>query len=103
MGIRRGVGEGSALPPKADIRQRIEHVCFVPIATVVGYGERGSPDFRSGDTEAAIHTGVAAARRPKKSPGNANPSSGPQQSNHRYSLESGSGCQSSPLKYFSSW
>jgi hypothetical protein len=22
----------SALPPKADIRQRIEHVCFVPIA-----------------------------------------------------------------------
>ena len=22
----------AALPPKADIRQRIEHVCFVPIA-----------------------------------------------------------------------
>jgi len=22
----------SALPPKADIRQRIEHVCFVPSA-----------------------------------------------------------------------
>ena len=22
----------SALPPKADIRQRIEHVCFVPLA-----------------------------------------------------------------------
>jgi hypothetical protein len=29
------VGSGlsmSALPPKADIRQRIEHVCFVPKA-----------------------------------------------------------------------
>ena len=25
----------SALPPKADIRQRIEHVCFVPIADIV--------------------------------------------------------------------
>jgi hypothetical protein len=24
----------SALPPKADIRQRIEHVCFVPQADV---------------------------------------------------------------------
>ena len=24
----------SALPPKADIRQRIEHVCFVPEADV---------------------------------------------------------------------
>jgi hypothetical protein len=24
----------SALPPKADIRQRIEHVCFVPIADI---------------------------------------------------------------------
>ena len=22
----------SALPPKADIRQRVEHICFVPIA-----------------------------------------------------------------------
>jgi hypothetical protein len=26
----------SALPPKADIRQRIEHVCFVPIADMLG-------------------------------------------------------------------
>ena len=25
----------SALPPKADIRQRIEHVCFVPNADLV--------------------------------------------------------------------
>jgi hypothetical protein len=25
----------SALPPEADIRQRIEHVCFVPIADIV--------------------------------------------------------------------
>jgi hypothetical protein len=24
----------SALPPKADIRQRIEHVCFVPLADI---------------------------------------------------------------------
>ena len=24
----------SALPPEADIRQRIEHVCFVPIADI---------------------------------------------------------------------
>jgi hypothetical protein len=24
----------SALPPEADIRQRVEHVCFVPIADV---------------------------------------------------------------------
>jgi hypothetical protein len=24
----------SALPPKADVRQRIEHVCFVPIADI---------------------------------------------------------------------
>jgi hypothetical protein len=33
-GIRRGVGEGSALPPKADIRQRSEHVCYVPLADI---------------------------------------------------------------------
>jgi hypothetical protein len=26
----------SALPPKADIRQRIEHVCFVPKADLAG-------------------------------------------------------------------
>jgi len=26
----------SGLLPKADIRQRIEHVCFVPIRTLVG-------------------------------------------------------------------
>ena len=25
----------STLPPKADIRQRIEHVCYVPIADVL--------------------------------------------------------------------
>jgi len=25
----------SALPPKADIRQRIEHVCFVPKADIL--------------------------------------------------------------------
>jgi hypothetical protein len=25
----------SALPPEADIRQRIEHVCFVPLADIV--------------------------------------------------------------------
>ena len=25
----------SALPPKADIRQRIEHVCFVPVADII--------------------------------------------------------------------
>jgi hypothetical protein len=24
----------SALPPKADIHQRIEHVCFVPLADI---------------------------------------------------------------------
>ena len=24
----------SALPPKVDIRQRIEHICFVPIADI---------------------------------------------------------------------
>ena len=24
----------SALPPEADIRQRIEHVCFVPLADI---------------------------------------------------------------------
>jgi hypothetical protein len=24
----------SALPPKADIRQRIEHVCFVPLTDI---------------------------------------------------------------------
>jgi len=28
----------SALPPKADIRQRIEHVCFVPEADVTQSG-----------------------------------------------------------------
>ena len=28
----------SALPPKADIRQRIEHVCFVPLADIVCHG-----------------------------------------------------------------
>ena len=27
----------SALPPKADIRQRIEHVCLVPEADIAGY------------------------------------------------------------------
>ena len=29
----------SALPPKADIRQRIEHVCFVPKADLRPYGQ----------------------------------------------------------------
>ena len=32
----------SALPPKADIRQRIEHVCFVPIATFARLGRNGA-------------------------------------------------------------
>jgi len=27
----------AALPPKADIRQRIEHVCFVPKADIRSY------------------------------------------------------------------
>jgi hypothetical protein len=26
--------------PKADIRQRIEHVCFVPEADITGYADR---------------------------------------------------------------
>jgi hypothetical protein len=30
----RDVSVTSALPPKADIRQRIEHVCFVPEADI---------------------------------------------------------------------
>jgi hypothetical protein len=34
----------SALPPEADIRQRIEHVCFVPVTDIcVGDLEIGSP------------------------------------------------------------
>jgi len=32
----------SALPPKADIRQRIEHVCFVPEADVTPIGPRAA-------------------------------------------------------------
>ena len=34
----------SALPPKADIRQRIEHVCFVPIS---GHQSRRNPSGSS--------------------------------------------------------
>ena len=30
----------AALPPKADIRQRIEHVCFVPKADLISVGLR---------------------------------------------------------------
>jgi len=37
----------SALPPKADIRQRIEHVCFVPIADI-------SPQSREGPTASSV-------------------------------------------------
>ena len=44
----------SALPPKADIRQRIEHVCFVPIADI------GSlPDLTSAITGQATFPGWA--------------------------------------------
>jgi hypothetical protein len=32
----------SALPSKADIRQRIEHVCFVPLADIMVSRSRGS-------------------------------------------------------------
>jgi hypothetical protein len=35
----------SALPPKADIRQRIEHVCFVPIADVTSAAPRKLPEL----------------------------------------------------------
>ena len=35
----------SALPPKADIRQRIEHVCFVPLAEIFAV-ERPQPHER---------------------------------------------------------
>ncbi len=35
----------SALPPKADIRQRIEHVCFVPIADVTSAAPRKLPEI----------------------------------------------------------
>jgi hypothetical protein len=36
--VRSNIGSGwsmSALPPKADIRQRIEHVCFVPLTDIL--------------------------------------------------------------------
>ena len=36
----------SALPPKADIRQRIEHVCFVPLADMGAYQETRMPALR---------------------------------------------------------
>jgi hypothetical protein len=31
----REVSAMSSIPPKADIRQRIEHVCFVPKADIL--------------------------------------------------------------------
>ena len=34
----------SASPPKADIRQRIEHVCFVPIVLIRFSSQRLAPD-----------------------------------------------------------
>jgi hypothetical protein len=40
----RLVGSGwsmSALPPKADIRQRIEHVCFVPATDILKTANEG--------------------------------------------------------------
>jgi hypothetical protein len=37
----------SALPLKADIRQRIAHVCFVPKADLPGRRDPFSCDFRS--------------------------------------------------------
>ena len=43
----------SALPPKADIRQRIEHVCFVPRADVVAtlYESNAWRTFRQVDVD----------------------------------------------------
>jgi hypothetical protein len=43
----RNVGGMSVIPLKADIRQRIEHVCFVPTADV----RRRPTDFRQVDPE----------------------------------------------------
>ena len=37
----------SALPPKADFRQRIEHVCFVPISEVLDVTRDYHPQARS--------------------------------------------------------
>ena len=51
----------SALPPKADIRQRIEHVCFVPIADI--RDER----FRVANPYAALIGGVELMNRCKSS------------------------------------
>jgi hypothetical protein len=47
----------SALPPKADIRQRIDHVCFVPLADIA-ITSRGS-DLA---LELAVGIGVVYAR-----------------------------------------
>jgi hypothetical protein len=45
----------SVLPPKADIRQRIEHVCFVPIADIDA--------LASNSTSAALHrAGLCGSR-----------------------------------------
>ena len=47
----------SALPPEADIRQRIEHVCFVPIADMTTQC-LDSPTRRRGST--LTHVGLAS-------------------------------------------
>jgi biuret amidohydrolase len=42
----------SALPPEADIRQRIEHVCFVPLAdTAFVFGAKASRCCAAGTDE----------------------------------------------------
>ena len=41
----------SALPPEADIRQRIEHVCFVPIADFDASHVPASRDLSSTGSE----------------------------------------------------
>ena len=38
----------SALPPRADIRQRIEHVCLVPIADITEAAAGAGQDRRGG-------------------------------------------------------
>ena len=47
----------SALPPEADIRQRIEHVCFVPIADMLG-SELGGHDQVEGVASATYAFGI---------------------------------------------
>ena len=57
----------AAQPQRADLFCRSRNQRDGPIATVVGYGERGLPDFRSGDTEAASpHGRRDGAPDPKK-------------------------------------